>query len=80
MKQTFKTWTEKNQYWITPLNTFLIILGILFGAYQRYIQLDNQDEIKSGISIQLKNDSVFKKKQDSALSNSRELRELIKKK
>lgn len=72
-------WLLQNLFWIVPLNFLLIIGGIMFGAYQRYQSLHNQEKMKQDIAVQLQNDSEFKKKQDSALYKTNELRELLKK-
>lgn len=31
-----KQWLHDNAYWITPLNTLLIIIGISIGFWQRH--------------------------------------------
>ena len=64
MKQ-LKQWLHNNAYWITPLNTILIVIGISIGFWQRHeikrkadFSLKNQDLI-------IKADSEMMKKEDS---------------
>lgn len=70
----------QNLFWIVPLNFLLIIGGIALGAVQREQSRKNQEKIKHDISLQLENDIDLKKKQDSALINTNQLRELLKNK
>lgn len=60
-----KKWLHDDAYWITPLNTILIVIGISIGFWQREVidqkadfSLDKQDLI-------LKKDSERMKKEDS---------------
>ena len=48
--ERIKKWLNYNAYWITPLNTLLIIIGISIGFWQRRVierktdfSLENQD-------------------------------------
>lgn len=64
MKQ-LKQWLHNNAYWITPLNTLLIIIGISIGFWQRH-----EIEKKTDFSLQkqdlmIKADSERMKIQDS---------------
>ena len=63
--ERIKKWLNDNAYWITPLNTILIIIGISIGFWQRRMieqkadfSLDKQDLI-------IKADSERMKKEDS---------------
>lgn len=64
MKQ-LKQWLRNNAYWITPLNTLLIIIGISIGFWQR-----NKIDRKTDFSLKnqdmmIKADSERMKKEDS---------------
>lgn len=69
----------QNLFWIVPLNFILIIFGIGSGLVQRSKSLQNDNEMKENISIQISSDSIIKKNQDSLLRNTNDLRNLIKK-
>lgn len=63
--EQLKKWLNDNAYWITPLNTLLIIIGISIGFWQRHkinqkanFSLDNQD-------LMIRADSERMKKEDS---------------
>ena len=72
-------WLLQNLFWIVPLNFILIIFGIGSGLVQRSKSLQNDNEMKENISIQISSDSIMKKNQDSLLRKTNDLRNLIKK-
>ena len=64
MKQ-LKQWLHDNAYWITPLNTILIIIGISIGFWQRWSIEKKADFSLDNQSTMIKADSERMKKEDS---------------
>lgn len=64
MKQ-LKQWLHNNAYWITPLNTILIIIGISIGFWQRHEIERKTDFSLKKQDMMIKADSERMKMQDS---------------
>ena len=77
--KTTNRWLLGNLFWIVPLNFILILAGFSQATMQRSKSIQNQEVMQRGIKTQLVSDSLLKKKQDSLLQNTTELRNLIKK-
>lgn len=63
--EQLKQWLHDNAYWITPLNTILIVIGISIGFWQRRDIEEKTDFSLKNQDFMIKADSERMKKEDS---------------